>query len=91
MAVEVKIPEVGESITEGFLAEWLQPDGAVVAVEDPLLVLETDKITMNVNAEHAGKLTRSRSDRWWPRSTPTCRWRRQRPQRRSQRRRLHQW
>jgi 2-oxoglutarate dehydrogenase E2 component (dihydrolipoamide succinyltransferase) len=56
MAVEVKIPEVGESITEGFLAEWLQPDGAVVAVEDPLLVLETDKITMNVNAEHAGKL-----------------------------------
>jgi 2-oxoglutarate dehydrogenase E2 component (dihydrolipoamide succinyltransferase) len=56
MAVEVKIPEVGESITEGFLAEWLQPDGAVVTVEDPLLVLETDKITMNVNAEHAGKL-----------------------------------
>lgn len=56
MAVEVKIPEVGESITEGFLAEWLQPDGAVVAVEDPLLVLETDKITMNVSAEHAGKL-----------------------------------
>jgi 2-oxoglutarate dehydrogenase E2 component (dihydrolipoamide succinyltransferase) len=56
MAVEVKIPEVGESITEGFLVEWSQPDGAVVAVEDPLLVLETDKITMTVNAEHAGKL-----------------------------------
>jgi 2-oxoglutarate dehydrogenase E2 component (dihydrolipoamide succinyltransferase) len=56
MAEEVKIPEVGESITEGFLAEWLQPDGTVVAVEDPLLVLETDKITMNVTAEHAGKL-----------------------------------
>jgi 2-oxoglutarate dehydrogenase E2 component (dihydrolipoamide succinyltransferase) len=57
MAVEVKIPEVGESITEGFLAEWSQPDGAVVEVEDPLLVLETDKITMTVNAEHSGKLT----------------------------------
>ena len=56
MAFEVKIPEVGESITEGFLAEWLHPDGAVVAVEDPLLVLETDKITMNVNAEQAGRL-----------------------------------
>jgi 2-oxoglutarate dehydrogenase E2 component (dihydrolipoamide succinyltransferase) len=56
MAVEVKIPEVGESITEGFLAEWSQPDGSVVAVEDPLLVLETDKITMTVNAEHSGKL-----------------------------------
>ena len=57
MAVEVKIPEVGESITEGFLAEWSQPDGAVVAVEDPLLVLETDKITMTINSEHAGTLT----------------------------------
>jgi 2-oxoglutarate dehydrogenase E2 component (dihydrolipoamide succinyltransferase) len=57
MAVEVKIPEVGESITEGFLAEWSQPDGTVVAVEDPLLVLETDKITMTVSAEHSGKLT----------------------------------
>ena len=56
MAFEVKIPEVGESITEGFLAEWSQPDGAVVAVEDPLLVLETDKITMNINAEQAGRL-----------------------------------
>jgi 2-oxoglutarate dehydrogenase E2 component (dihydrolipoamide succinyltransferase) len=56
MAFEVKIPEVGESITEGFLAEWSQPDGAVVAVEDPLLVLETDKITMTVNAEQAGRL-----------------------------------
>jgi 2-oxoglutarate dehydrogenase E2 component (dihydrolipoamide succinyltransferase) len=57
MAVEVKIPEVGESITEGFLAEWSQPDGAVVAVNDPLFVLETDKITMTVNAEVTGKLT----------------------------------
>jgi 2-oxoglutarate dehydrogenase E2 component (dihydrolipoamide succinyltransferase) len=56
MASEVTIPEVGESITEGFLAEWSQPDGAVVAIEDPLLVLETDKITMNINAEQAGRL-----------------------------------
>jgi 2-oxoglutarate dehydrogenase E2 component (dihydrolipoamide succinyltransferase) len=56
MAFEVTIPEVGESITEGFLAEWSQPDGAAVTVEDPLLVLETDKITMTVNAERAGRL-----------------------------------
>jgi 2-oxoglutarate dehydrogenase E2 component (dihydrolipoamide succinyltransferase) len=56
MAVDVTIPEIGESITEGFIAEWSQPDGAIVAVEDPLLVLETDKITMTINAEHGGKL-----------------------------------
>jgi 2-oxoglutarate dehydrogenase E2 component (dihydrolipoamide succinyltransferase) len=56
MAVEIKIPEVGESITEGVLVEWSASDGAVVAAEDQLLVLETDKITMNVNAEHGGLL-----------------------------------
>ncbi len=56
MPVEVKIPEVGESITEGVLVEWTAADGAVVAAEDPLLVLETDKITMNVNADAAGRL-----------------------------------
>jgi 2-oxoglutarate dehydrogenase E2 component (dihydrolipoamide succinyltransferase) len=58
MAVEVIIPEVGESITEGVLVEWSQAEGAVVAVEDPLLVLETDKITMSITAEHAGQLHR---------------------------------
>jgi 2-oxoglutarate dehydrogenase E2 component (dihydrolipoamide succinyltransferase) len=56
VAVEVKVPEIGESITEGILVEWSQSDGAVVAVEDPLFVLETDKITMTVNAEEAGRL-----------------------------------
>ena len=56
MAVDVKIPEIGESINEGFLAEWSQQDGAIVEAEAPLLVLETDKITMNVTAEVAGKL-----------------------------------
>ncbi|MGD9253420.1 MAG: 2-oxoglutarate dehydrogenase complex dihydrolipoyllysine-residue succinyltransferase [Holophagae bacterium] len=56
MAVDVTIPEIGESITEGFIAEWSQPDGAMVAAEDPLLVLETDKITMTINAEHGGQL-----------------------------------
>jgi 2-oxoglutarate dehydrogenase E2 component (dihydrolipoamide succinyltransferase) len=56
MAVDVKIPEIGESINEGFLAEWSQQDGAMVEAETPLLVLETDKITMNVTAEVAGKL-----------------------------------
>jgi len=56
MPVEIKIPEVGESITEGVLVEWSAADGALIAVEDQLLVLETDKITMNVTAENAGRL-----------------------------------
>ena len=56
MAVDVRIPEIGESITEGFLAEWSHKDGAAVTAEEPLLVLETDKITMNVTAEVGGRL-----------------------------------
>ena len=45
---EVKIPEVGESITEGILVEWIAAEGTQVKVDDPLFVLETDKITMDV-------------------------------------------
>jgi len=56
MPINVTIPEVGESITEGILAEWSKADGDYVARDEPLLVLETDKITMNVNAEEAGRL-----------------------------------
>ncbi len=57
MAFELKIPEIGESITEGLLVEWTFNDGDVVAVDDQVLVLETDKITMTVTTEHGGQLS----------------------------------
>jgi 2-oxoglutarate dehydrogenase E2 component (dihydrolipoamide succinyltransferase) len=57
MPINVTIPEVGESITEGILAEWSKTDGAWVNRDEPLLVLETDKITMTVNAEESGALS----------------------------------
>ena len=56
MAEEVKIPEIGESINEGFLAEWLVEDGAVVEADAELLVLETDKVTINVTADVGGSV-----------------------------------
>jgi 2-oxoglutarate dehydrogenase E2 component (dihydrolipoamide succinyltransferase) len=56
MPINVTIPEVGESITEGILSEWTKADGELVARDEPLLVLETDKITMNVNAAQSGRL-----------------------------------
>ena len=56
MLIDVKIPTVGESITEGLLAEWSRRDGDVVKSDEPLFVLETDKVTMTINAEHAGRL-----------------------------------
>lgn len=55
--VEVKVPEVGESITEGTLVQWFRQDGDFVEVEDPLFELETDKITLTVAAEARGKLS----------------------------------
>lgn len=54
--VPVKVPSVGESITEGILSRWLQPNGAAVKAGDPLFELETDKATNTVPAESAGVL-----------------------------------
>jgi 2-oxoglutarate dehydrogenase E2 component (dihydrolipoamide succinyltransferase) len=56
MIIQVQVPQVGESITEGVLVEWSKQDGDRVATDDPLFTLETDKVTMTVNAEHTGKL-----------------------------------
>lgn len=57
MKVEIKVPEVGESITEGVIVEWFKASGDAVSKDEPLFELETDKITMQVPAEHAGTLT----------------------------------
>ena len=55
-AEEVKVPQAGESITEGTLNRWLKPDGAYVKVDEPLYELGTDKATQEVAAPVAGKL-----------------------------------
>jgi 2-oxoglutarate dehydrogenase E2 component (dihydrolipoamide succinyltransferase) len=57
MIVEIKVPEVGESITEGVLVAWSAEDGQQVAMDDPLFELETDKITLTVQAVAAGRLS----------------------------------
>ncbi|MEM1293815.1 MAG: dihydrolipoyllysine-residue succinyltransferase [Verrucomicrobiota bacterium] len=54
MANEIRIPSVGESITSGTIAEWLVEDGAHVDSGDAVLMLETDKISTEVPAEHSG-------------------------------------
>jgi 2-oxoglutarate dehydrogenase E2 component (dihydrolipoamide succinyltransferase) len=56
MAVEVRIPTLGESVSEGVIARWLKENGDVVGVDEPLLELETDKASMEIPAESAGKL-----------------------------------
>jgi len=56
MSFEVKIPTVGESITEGILLQWFKKEGDVVQTDDDLFELETDKITLPVKSEKAGIL-----------------------------------
>jgi 2-oxoglutarate dehydrogenase E2 component (dihydrolipoamide succinyltransferase) len=56
MAIDVKVPTVGETITSGILAAWLVKDGATVAQNQPLFSFETDKVTTDVNAPAAGIL-----------------------------------
>src|SRR5579871_1754820 len=53
---QVKVPRAGESISEATLNRWLKPDGAAVAVDEPLFELGTDKATQEVAAPVAGRL-----------------------------------
>ena len=56
MSIEVKIPSVGESVQEAVLAEWFKQDGDTVRKDEPLFVIETDKVTLEVVAEADGVL-----------------------------------
>jgi 2-oxoglutarate dehydrogenase E2 component (dihydrolipoamide succinyltransferase) len=56
MALEVKVPSVGESVTEALLAQWYKEDGDTVSKDEPLFVIETDKVTLEVTAEADGVL-----------------------------------
>jgi 2-oxoglutarate dehydrogenase E2 component (dihydrolipoamide succinyltransferase) len=56
MAVEVRIPSLGESVSQGVITRWLKENGDAVAADDILFELETDKATMEIPAEAAGRL-----------------------------------
>src|SRR6476659_159275 len=57
MATDVEVPALGESITEGTLAEWLKKPGEAVAADEPIAELETDKVSVEVPSPVAGVLT----------------------------------
>src|SRR4051794_2414400 len=57
MATDVQVPVLGESITEGTLAEWLKKPGEAVAADEPIASLETDKVSVEVPSPIAGVLT----------------------------------
>ena len=57
MATEIKVPSLGESITEATVSKWLKRPGDLVAVDEPIAELETDKVTLEVPAPAAGTLS----------------------------------
>ena len=56
MAIEIKVPALGESVTEATVAKWFKAAGDAIAVDEALVELETDKVTVEVNAPAAGAL-----------------------------------
>ncbi len=56
MSGEIKIPSLGESVSEAIIAKWYKAEGDAVAKDEPLVELETDKVSMEINAAEAGVL-----------------------------------
>ena len=56
MATEIRVPTLGESVTEATIGKWFKKAGDPVAVDEPLVELETDKVTIEVPAPAAGVL-----------------------------------
>ena len=63
MPSPIKVPALGESITEAIIANWLQPVGARVEIDQPLVELETDKVTVEVPSPVAGIILRHAAEK----------------------------
>ena len=57
MAAEIKVPTLGESVTTATIARWIKKLGDTVAADEPVVELETDKVTVEVNAPEAGVIS----------------------------------
>ena len=58
MAYEFKLPDLGEGLTEGEIARWLVQEGQVIAEDDPLVEIQTDKTTVEIPSPAGGKVAR---------------------------------
>ena len=57
MTTEIRVPALGESVTEATVAKWLKNRGEAVRADEPLVELETDKVTVEVPAPSSGVLS----------------------------------
>src|SRR5579872_6244634 len=56
MSIAIKVPAMGESVTEATIARWLKREGEAVRQDEPLVELETDKVNVEVPSPAAGVL-----------------------------------
>src|SRR5438477_8570493 len=56
MTIEIKVPAMGESVTEATISKWFKKEGDAVKRDEPLLELETDKVTVEVPSPADGAL-----------------------------------
>src|SRR6478752_6640321 len=56
MATDIRVPALGESVTEATIGQWFKKVGDTVAADEPVVELETDKVTIEVPAPSAGVL-----------------------------------
>ncbi len=57
MAMEIRVPTLGESVTEATVGQWFKKPGDAVSQDEPLVELETDKVTVEVPAPASGSLS----------------------------------
>jgi len=57
MATDIRVPTLGESVTEATIGKWFKKPGEAVKADEPLVELETDKVTLEVNAPASGVLS----------------------------------
>ncbi|MBI5710064.1 MAG: 2-oxoglutarate dehydrogenase complex dihydrolipoyllysine-residue succinyltransferase [Candidatus Eisenbacteria bacterium] len=61
MSIEIRVPNLAESITDATLVEWLKPDGGYVRLDEPVATLETDKAAVEIAATESGVLRHARA------------------------------
>ena len=67
MTTQIKVPPMGESISEATVSKWLKKVGDVVRADETLAELETDKVTLEVNAPASGTITEIYRRGWFQR------------------------
>ena len=55
---QIVVPTLGESVTEATVASWLKKEGESVSADEPIVELETDKVTLEVNAPQDGVISK---------------------------------